>query len=283
MNSNIKNKNFSFSVKKWFTVVFGIFLYAIGYNLFLLKNDIVAGDIEGIATIFQNYIDPPVIIFTLGIILLISAFIFLDKEKAIGSIIGSILFPIFVYLTANIGNYIVLERNDLLLAAIFGGLFSGFGAGLAFKMNCNTGGTDILHQIVSKYAKISLGKAKIMTDGVIIMFGGLVFGWEMVLYSIVCIVIFSMVTDRVMLGVSSTKALYIITEKEDEIKDYLLHKVFHGVTIIEAKGGYTNKQQNIIMCLIPTRKYFFIKEELELIDKDAFLIVTDAYQSHGGR
>ncbi len=269
-------------LKKWTTVVFGLFLYSIGYNLFLLKNNIVAGDIEGIATIFKNNIDPALLISILSIILLISAFVFLDKEKAYGSIIGSILFPLFVFLTAEVSSYIYLG-SDRTLAAIFGGLFSGFGAGLAFKMSCNTGGTDILQEIISKYFKISIGKAKIIIDGLIVIFGGFAFGFEMVLYSIVCIVIFGLVMDRVMLGISSTKALYIITDKEDEVKDFLMNKASHGLTILEAKGGYTEKKQNIIMCLVPSRQYFSVKEELEIIDKKAFIIVTDAYQSSGGR
>ncbi len=283
MNSNVIKKNYSLQFKKWATVVFGLFLYSIGYNLFLLKNNIVAGDIEGIATIFKDSVEPSLLILILAIVLLISAFIFLDKEKAIGSIIGSLLFPLFVFLTASITDLIVITGNDHLLAAIFGGILSGCGAGLAFKMNANTGGTDILQQIVSKYAKISLGKSKIIIDGFIVLCGGFAFGWQMVLYSIVCIAIFGIVTDRVMLGISSTKALYIITEKEEEVKEYLLHKASHGLTILDGKGGYTDKQQNIIMCLIPTRQYFVIREELELIDKHAFLIVTDAYQSSGGQ
>ena len=277
----MKNKNVTF-VKKWSTVVFGLFLYSIGYNLFLLKNNIVAGDIEGIATIFQGKIEPYILILILSISLLISAFIFLDKKKAYGSIIGSILFPLFVFLTNDILIHISIG-NDRLLAAIFGGFFSGFGAGLAFKMNCNTGGTDILQEILSKYFKISIGKAKIIIDGLIVIFGGFAFGWEMVLYSIVCIVIFGLVTDRVMLGISSTKALYIITSKEDEIKDFLLNKSSYGLTILEAKGGYTNQSQNVILCLVPSRQYFFVKEELETLDKNAFIIVTDAYQSTGGQ
>jgi len=280
MNNKSKS-NISF-LKKWSTVVFGLFLYSIGYNMFLLKNNIVAGDIEGIATIFKYQIEPALLISILSILLLISAFIFLDREKAYGSIIGSILFPLFVFLTTSITNQISFG-NDRMLAAIFGGLFSGFGAGLTFKMSCNTGGTDILQEIMSKYAKISIGKAKIIIDGTIVIFGGFAFGWETVLYSIICIVVFGIVMDRVMLGISSTKAMYIITEKEDEIKDFLMNKSSHGLTILDARGGYTEKKQNIILCLVPSRQYFFVKEELEIIDKNAFIIVTDAYQSSGGR
>lgn len=278
MNSKAKISFF----QKWSTVFVGLFLYSIGYNLFLLKNNIVAGDIEGIATIFQYKIEPALLITILSIILLLCAFIFLDKEKAYGSIVGSLLFPLLVYLTTNITNQISLG-NDRMLAAIFGGLFSGFGAGLAFKMNCNTGGTDILQQIMSKYAKITIGKAKVIIDGTIVIFGGFAFGWDTVLYSIICIVVFGGVMDKVMLGISSTKAMYIITEKEKEIKDYLMNESSRGLTILEAKGGYTDKKQNIILCLVPSRQYFLVKEELEIIDNNAFIIVTDAYQSSGGR
>lgn len=279
----IINKPNSFFYKKWLTVIFGLFIYSVGYNLFLLENNLVAGDIEGIATIFQDYISPPLLILILSICLQIAAFIFLDKEKAMGSLIGTMLFPLFVYLTSGIADFIIIEGNDLMLASVFGGLLSGFGAGLAFKMNSNTGGTDILQQIMSKYFKITLGKAKIIVDGLIVIFGGFVFGWQMVLYSIICIAIFGIVTDRVMLGISSTKALYIISDKQEEVKDYLLNKASRGLTIISAKGGFSDKEQNIIMCLIKNKQYFTVKEELELIDRNAFLIVTDAYQSLGGK
>lgn len=279
----IFNKPNSFFYKRWSTIIFGLFIYSVGYNLFLLENNLVAGDIEGVATIFQDYISPPLLILILSICLQIAAFIFLDKEKAMGSLVGTMLFPLFVYLTSGVADLIIIEGNDLMLASIFGGLLSGFGAGLAFKMNSNTGGTDILQQIMSKYFKISLGKAKIMIDGLIVIFGGFVFGWQMVLYSIICIAIFGIVTDRVMLGISSTKALYIISDKQEEVKDYLLNKASRGLTIISAKGGFSDKEQNIIMCLIKNKQYFLVKEELELIDKNAFLIVTDAYQSLGGK
>jgi uncharacterized membrane-anchored protein YitT (DUF2179 family) len=102
------------------------------------------------------------------------------------------------------------------------------------------------------------------------------------MYAIIILYIISILADRVVLGISSTKAFYIVTSKEEAVKNYILNEVSHGVTVLNGEGGYTNKNQKVLMCLIPTREYFKIKEGLEEIDSGAFLIVTDAYQSSGG-
>lgn len=279
IEKSIRRNNFMY---RYSMLAIGIFISAIGYNLFMLNNDIVAGDVGGIAIITKNIIDPSLMILLLSIFLLIVSFIFLGKEKTIGSIMGSLLFPLFVYLTTNITSFIKIERDDLLLISIFAGLFNGFGSGLVFKYGFTTGGTDVLNQIVSVYGKMSIGKGMIVTDGLIVLIGGFFFGWTKVLYAIIILYITSVLSDRVVLGISSNKAFYIITEKEDEVKKYILNNLTYGITIIEGRGGYSNNNQKILLCLIPSRKYFEVKEGLELIDKKAFIIVTDAYQSEGG-
>jgi uncharacterized membrane-anchored protein YitT (DUF2179 family) len=177
---------------------------------------------------------------------------------------------------------IQIDNSDLLLIVLFAGIFEGFGCGLVFKAGFTTGGTDILNQIASKYAKVSLGTAMLMTDGIIVLSAGFFFGWTRVMYGIIILYLISFIADKVVLGISSSKAFYIVAEKEEEVKQYILNTLGHGVTILEGKGGFTNEKQKIFMCLIPTREYFKVKEGLEEIDKNAFFIVTDAYQSVGG-
>jgi uncharacterized membrane-anchored protein YitT (DUF2179 family) len=121
----------------------------------------------------------------------------------------------------------------------------------------------------------------LMTDGLIVLSAGFFFGWTRVMYGVILLYIISLIADRVVLGISSSKAFYIVAEKEEEVKEYILN-LGHGVTMLEGKGGYTNEKQKVFMCLIPTSEYFKVKEGLEEIDKNAFLIVTDAYQSVGG-
>ncbi len=268
-------------LRRYIFLIIGTLMYAIAYNLFFFKNKIVYGGASGISIITQNIIDPSVMILILNLFFLILSFIFLGKKKTFGSVVGSLLFPFMVSLTTNIGNYIKIDNSNLLLVAIIGGVIVGLAAGIIFKSGFTTGGTDILNQIVSKYLKISMGTAVILTDGVITIVGGFFFGWTKVLYAIIILYIINIMIDKVMLGISQNKAVYITTDKDDEIIDYLLNELKLGITLIETRGGYTNKKDQLIMCVVPTSEYFKVSEGVSQIDNQAVVLVTDAYQTKG--
>ena len=278
-----KDKQTSDKIISRYTMLFlGLFIFACAYNLFILPNDIVAGGVSGIATMLASTIEPSQTIFVLSMFFLLLSFLFLGKESTKGSIIGSLLFPIFVWLTANLIIYIPIDNSDLLLNSIFGGILQGVGLGLVIKAGFTTGGTDILNHIIAKYGKTSVGTGMLITSSLIIFSGTFVFGFTKIMYAIIVLYILSMVMDKVILGISSSKAFYIVTEKDEQVKEYIINKIGRGVTILDGRGGYTNEKQKMLMCLIPTREYFKVKEVLQKIDKDAFFIVTDAYQSFGG-
>ena len=261
----------------------GLLLVSVAFNAFILPNDIVYG-VSGIGVILNKTlnISPSLVILIGGIALLILSFIVLGKEKTKNSIVGSLLYPVFVELTSWIVKYIDLGSTETVVVVLFGAVISGVGFGLIFKSGFTTGGTDILNQIVSEKAKVSIGKSMIFTDGVIIVSSLFVFGWQKFIYSIINMYIISVMTDKVILGISSSKTFYIITEREDEVKKFILDYLSHGITVLEARGGYTNSKQKVIMCTIPTKEYFKAKEGIHAIDKEAFFIVTDAYEVYGG-
>ena len=165
---------------------------------------------------------------------------------------------------------------------MFGAVLYGVGAGLVFKAGFTTGGTDIINQIISKYVKISIGNSIILSDGLIVLFGAVVFGFTKLLYSLITLYIISVLTDKVMLGISDSKAFYIIAEEDKEIKKYILEELGHGVTVFDAKGGYTKEKQKVLFCVIPTKDYFKLKEAIHLIDREAFFVATDSYEVLGG-
>ena len=102
------------------------------------------------------------------------------------------------------------------------------------------------------------------------------------MYAIVLLYIYSLMTDKIILGISDNKAFYIITKNEDEVKDFILNNLNHGVTILKAKGGYEGRKENVLLCVVPARHYFKLKEGIALIDEEAFFVVTDAYEVRGG-
>ena len=271
-------------LKRYFELVIGILLIAIVFNLFLLPNELVFGGVSGLSIIVSKFItiDASTFIMIASLLLLVVSFLVLGKNDTKASIVGSILFPIFVNITANIGEYIKLDTGNVLLSAVFGGIIYGFGAGLVFKAGFTTGGTDIINQILSKYLHMSMGNAMLISDGLIVVLGGFFFGATKLMYALIVIYIIGLMTDKILLGISNSKAFYIITNEDEKIRDYLLNELHHGVTIFSVKGGYTHKKDEVILCVVPTREYYRVKEGIHEIDSEAFFVVCDAYEVSGG-
>ena len=160
----------------------------------------------------------------------------------------------------------------MFLTILFGGIVYGAGLGLMLKTGFSNGGTMILNQILNKYAKMSIGHANLIVNAAILVLGAFVFGLDKTIYALSTIYIYSMITDRVMLGVSKSKTFYIVTDKEDEVKEFIINKLGHSATIIDARGGYSNKKNKIVMATIPTKEYFIVKEFVQELDKNSFFL-----------
>lgn len=271
-------------IQRLFEFIIGCLIISISYNIFIVSNSLVPGGVGGLAIIINNLfnIDNSTIIFILDISLLIISFFLLGRNKTRASILGSILFPIFVKLTENINVWLQVDTSQVLLSALIGGLIYGFGAGLVFKAGFTTGGTDIINQIISKYCKISLGRSMLYSDGLIVLSSGLFFGLNSMMYSILILYIISLISDRVVLGISDSKVFFIITDKEDEVKEFIINYLGHGVTIFKAHGGYKKETENVLMTVLPTKDYYKLKEGIKSIDENAFFIINDTYEVFGG-
>ena len=281
MKKAIKQK---IRIKELIEFIIGCFLVALAFNLFMSPNNLVAGGVSGFSLILKHFfgLNPSTIISVANVFLIILSFLVLGKEKTKATILGSILFPIFVSLTEHLSTYISFKESEMILIAVFGGVLQGLGAGLIFRAGYSTGGTDILNMIVSKIFKISLGNSMFFTDGTIIVIGAFVFGFNHLMYSLIILYLISTLTDKVVLGISDSKAFYIITSKEKEVKDFVINELKHGVTEFNAKGGFNSENQTVLMSVIPTREYYKLKEGIHNIDKNAFFVAMDSYEVKGG-
>ena len=281
MKKAIKQK---IRIKELIEFIIGCFLVALAFNLFMSPNNLVAGGVSGFSLILKHFfgLNPSTIISVANVFLIILSFLVLGKEKTKATILGSILFPIFVSLTEHLSTYISFKESEMILIAVFGGVLQGIGAGLIFRAGYSTGGTDILNMIVSKIFKISLGNSMFFTDGTIIVIGAFVFGFNHLMYSLIILYLISTLTDKVVLGISDSKAFYIITSKEKEVKDFVINELKHGVTEFNAKGGFNSENQTVLMSVVPTREYYKLKEGIHNIDKNAFFVAMDSYEVKGG-
>lgn len=269
-------------IKRYLEFVIGLIVLAVAYNIFAIRCNLVYGA-GGIGILVNKLtgLNPSLIILICNVILLGCSLVFLGVDSTKKTVTGSLLYPLFVKLTEPLTT---LDVNGLetFMVVLCAAILSGFGLGLIFKSGYTSGGTDILNQIVSKYGKMSMGNAMYFTDFIIIIFSIFVFDLPTFVYSVLNLYIVSIITDKVVLGISSSKAFYIITEHETEIKKYITQNLSHGVTVLEARGGYTGNVEKVIMCIIPTKEYYVFKEGIKMIDENAFFVVTDAYEVSGG-
>lgn len=271
-------------LKRYLILIISLFISACYFNLLQLPSQIVTGGSTGVSIILNSYfgLEPSTIIFIISIVLLLVGFIFLGTEKASGAVVSAIVYPVFVKMTADLSTYITVDLSDKILISIFLGVLSGVTTGMVYKVGFSNGGFSIISEIISKYMKIPISNTSFVINLIIVIIGGASFGWTMVMYAIIVLYIYSIILDRVLIGVSKNKALYIITSEEEAIRDYIMNILKHGVTIFDVKGGFLEKKRKVLMTVIPNREYFRLKEGIKEIDKDSFFIVTDAYQVYGG-
>ncbi len=284
VHSLIEKINKSFLPQKYCYLIFGVFLSAFTFNMFFSPYNIVSGGGTGTSLIVRYWfgIDPSLFVFILSIILIFLSFFLLGVKTTVKSIVGYLLLPIFMKITEQLTGYFNFDDTSIFLICIYGGVLSGLASGIIFKTGFSGGGFDIVYQLLNKYLKISLGLSSRIVNIVIVGIGAFIFGIDKAMYAIIALFISTFVMDRVLLGVSNSKTFYIITNREKEVKDFIINNLAHSVTIIDSKGGYSNDRGKILLCSIPTKQYFYLKEVVLEIDDKAFFLITDAYEVVGG-
>lgn len=274
----VKKKNIG---KRYVMLFLGCLIVAFAFNLFFLENNIVCFGVSGISIILSKFgVNPSIFVLVVNIILLIVSYFLLGFEYTKNQVVGSLIYPIFIELTSPITKLIDLGGTELIVIAILGGVFAGIGYGIIYKSNFATGGTDVIVAIICKYFKLSMGNAMLIVNGIIVILGKIAFSWDTILYAIVVSYLISFFTDRVLLGISKSKAFYIVSnkDKDDMIRDFLVSLPGVGTTVIDAEGGYSSSNQTLLLAVVPTKDYFIVKEGLKAIDGNVFFLVCDAYE-----
>ena len=172
--------------------------------------------------------------------------------------------------------------EDIFLAALYGGILQGVGIGLVFLGGGTTGGTDLLAAIIQKYMKhYSIAQVMQFVDGAVVVAGMYVFGVERALYAIIAVYLVTKVSDGIIAGLKFSKAVYIITDKPDEVSRMVMEDIDRGITGIRAKGMYSGNDKLMLFCVVGKKELVHLKETIDEIDPKAFVIVGDAREVHG--
>ena len=266
-------------------ILAAILLSAIVYNLFLLPLSLVTGGTGGIATIthYLYDIDPALMILILSLACCIISFMYLGIERTTGTLLASFLYPLMVKMTSNISTQFMIDTSDVLLVVLFAGVLSGVANGLMYKSGYSNGGFPVISQVLYEKFQISIAKSSMIINVIIVLVGAFFFGTTNALYAIIYLYINNIVMDRVLLGISTNKAFYIMTHKEEEIKDYIINNLHHTVTTFNVNGGFLEDKRKVILTVIPSSDYYKLTEGIKTIDEEAFFVATDSYQVEGAK
>ena len=292
-------------------IVFGCFLVAVAFVVFINPYDLVPGGIYGLALVLHNLF-PSIQVGTFGYMfdvpLICTALILFGGTFGGRTIFASFITPgimnILDYLVYPsraaiealdpaqlLGGHIDLS-NDLILAAVIGGVFSGIGVGIVIRNNAATGGTDITGMLLHKFAKMKFANGVLLSDAIIVLAGLVVIGFGvgtgeprgvmLSLYSAVCIFVNAKVLGYTIDGASRDKLLYIICENHsEEMREYILHDLNRGGTYLKAKGMYTHNDKEMIFLVINRKEVRPVQQKIKEFDPSAFVVVTDAYDTFG--
>lgn len=268
-------------LRQYGMIAFGILLGAVALNMFLVPNRIAAGGLSGLATILYHVAGWHIglVMLAVNIPLLLYGFRIFGRGYVLRTVYGAILYSILVDLTAL---YIPVMTQDVLLASIYGGVLSGVGMGIIFRFRGNTAGTAMVAAILQKKCGISVGRALLLADGIVVILAGIVFASaELALYAALSIFVTSKVVDLIQEGRLASKAFLIVTNETERLTSQIACKVERGVTIVDARGGYSGQDKGLLLCVVTTQEVSRLKNLIELYDPKAFVIVTDAYEVLG--
>lgn len=260
-------------------IVFGIFLFSFALSVFFSPCHIVPGGISGLAIVIEylTHIKKSIIIGIFNIPIFLLGLVILGKKFVINTVLGVFLVPVFVELTSKIGPF----THDMLLATLFGGVITGIGIGMLLSNQASLGGTDTIAKMISKFTTKPVGKTMMFIDFAIVILTLFVFGIEKTLYGIVAVYLVGRVTDIYIKGFKDSKSVLIISDKIEEINKIILTELNGRTTKIEARGGYTNNESMILMCLVTSNELVKVKQVVRNADQNALVIVQDSYEVYG--
>lgn len=276
------NKDF---LSDFIIVTLGCVLTAFSITSILKPNGLITGGITGISIILEKfiYIKYTYIYYALSVFILVISYITMGKKEALKIITLSIAFPLILIELESL-NYTFIQ-NDMLLASVYFGIIYGIGIGLVFKRGFSFGGTDTIAKILNRkvISFVSISQILLGIDGLIIATSAIVYGKNVALYAIISQIITTRVIDAVIFGFSSKKVqIEIISEKQEEIADYILHKIAKGVTSFEVKGRYRNEKRLKLQTICSPKEAMLIKKFITLTDPEAFVNVISIASVWGG-
>lgn len=281
-----KNKYVSFIFQAILTAL-GAFIMSVGFKSFYIPNKITPGGFSGLSTIFSDlifdgtgtYISPSIFYIIFNIALFGIALYAFGFRFTFLTLIGTLCYSIFM----EYNPVPAFNTKDLILAAIIGGAIYGIGCGFVFRLGSSTGGSDIVAlSLNKKYPKIKPGQCNLIINAIVLTLSVIVYkNLELALYTIIAVFASSMVTDKILNGIKTVRAVYVICTKDVEISNEIMRRFNQGVTRVDAEGMYSQQERKILLCLVSTYQAPFIKNIVTAIEPNAMIFSTSVNEAVG--
>lgn len=264
-------------------LIIACMIMAVGLNMFLVPKTIAPGGLSGLSVVISKLTGFPVsnILFTISTPLLLFSVKILGKKDAIKTFIGMAILTLSLKVTEPLST--ISLTDNTLLAAISGSILVGLSLGILFRIDASTGGTDLIALMLNRIIpSIPVSKCLSMIDGTVVVLAGVVnMNFETGLYSAIALYIMVKIIDTITAGFDYAKAFFIITEKKDVLQEAII-ELNRGITILDAKGGYTNEDKNVMLVVVNQKKQeVALKKMVKELDEKSFIIVTDVYEVLG--
>ncbi len=257
----------------------GSFIFGFGLNYFIIANGLAEGGITGLALIIHYFTAWPVgsVNLILNIPLLLVCWKRWGRLFVTKTLLGVAGVSLAVDLTRSVG----LQTHDLLLGALYGGVFSGIGIGIVIRSGATTGGADIIARFIHEQMGISMGKVYLAIDFFVLSLVAFFFGLEKSLYTLVAVYVFSEVVDKVVQGFNTAKAVMIISSAVPLITHTLIRELDRSATVLKGYGAYTGREKDVLYVVVGMHQLLQLKKIVRNYDPQAFVIVNDAYEVLG--
>lgn len=266
---------------RYLALSIGVFITAAALECFLVPNNVIDGGVIGLAMIasFITKYNLGLFIFIINIPFIILALKQLQKSFVIQTFFSVALLSFATNLFHS-HNF----TNDLLLTTVFGGMFLGLGVGIILRNNACLDGTEIMSIIMhQKYKLFSVGQLLMTINLFVYTAAGFVFGWDKAMYSVMTYFIASKVIDVVMEGFNKMKAVRVFSPYHKEIGTAIMKELDVSVTFMRGLGGYSREEKIITYCIVSRFDLPKLKDVVSNIDPNAFFVIGDVYEVHGGR
>ncbi len=266
-------------------IVFGCFLYAFGICALLSPAHLTTGGVTGFVNVVNMIRPVPMglLVMCINIPLLILSFIVLKWKFTLSTLFGTAVESLFLTLLQTyMTPYLPFTENTLLAGAV-GGVLIGAGLGIIMKNGSSTGGTDIVMKLLhKKWRYLSGGTLHICIDVIVIAFFFIVKrDFDATVFALITIVISNTVYELVLYGRNTSKTVHIITDKPTEMTQALLAQCECGITVLEAKGAYTNQPKQVLLCVVRQNMFPILKDIIQECDNNAFVIVSTSSEIYG--